>query len=92
MHVSERTTQPYIEEVRQICVRDGVVVGRIGIVWDFAEQVPLRDVAGSWSGAIEWISLVCKWLANAQLALGTAMQASATQHPLADDSADAVIR
>jgi putative DNA methylase len=63
------------------------------IVWDFAEQVPLRDVAGSWSGAIEWISLVCKWLANAQLApgTGTAMHASATQHPLADDSADAVI-
>lgn len=56
------------------------------IVWDFAEAVPFRNVAGSWNGAVEWIGLVLDSVARASLGTGVVRQASATSLPAADDS------
>ena len=63
----------------------------LAIVWDFAECCPLSDASGNWDGATEWISKVIA--ANAQCAnnIGTVIQASATEHPLPNDIANAII-
>lgn len=58
----------------------------LGIVWDFAEVSPLSDVG--WAGATEWIRKVVEENARLELDSGQAVLASATKHPLPDDSAD----
>lgn len=48
-------------------------------------------MTGGFPGAIEWVAKVCETSAKAQLATGKLACASATQHPLPDDSVDALI-
>jgi adenine-specific DNA methylase len=61
------------------------------IVWDFAEVCPLSHASGNWLGAIDWIARGIE--ANAMSAChgGTVQQASATNHPLPDDGASALV-
>lgn len=63
----------------------------LAIVWDFAECNPLADASGNWAGAIEWISKAIDVMANGAGRAGTVQRASATKHPLPDDSVDAVV-
>jgi putative DNA methylase len=64
------------------------VFGRqaLGIVWDFADVNPLGDVG--WTGASEWIRKVIEENGRLGLPPGLAVLASATAHPMPDDSAD----
>lgn len=63
----------------------------IGMIWDFAEVPPGSDATGGFSGAVEWVSSVL----DANLAVGPlpgqVEQASATRHPLPDDSVNVLI-
>lgn len=61
------------------------------MVWDFSEVNPLSGSTGGFAGAIEWVAQVCDEGGKARLAPGHAEQASATQHPLPNDAADALI-
>lgn len=63
----------------------------LAIVWDFAECNPLADASGNWAGAIEWIGKAVDVMALGAARGGTVHRASATKHPLPDDSVDAVI-
>ena len=65
------------------------VFGRqaIPMVWDFAEANSFSNSAGSFEGGINWISRV---IAQTRTRQGSVEQASATRHPLPDDSAEAV--
>ena len=63
----------------------------LGIIWDFAETNPFGNASGNFEGAISWIAAVCERVAQANLPAGHVERASATQHPLPDDSADAFI-
>jgi len=67
------------------------VFGRqaLPMVWDFAEANILSDIG--WSGACEWVEKVIENNASADLSVGTAVVASATAHPLPDDTLDAVV-
>ena len=59
------------------------------MIWDYVETNPLSSVG--WSGACEWVSKVIESNATADLPPGSANLASATSHPLPDDTAEAVI-
>jgi putative DNA methylase len=60
------------------------------MVWDYVEPVPISQSAGSISNALDWILAVIN--ANSCISgNGHAEKASATAHPLPDDSADAFI-
>jgi putative DNA methylase len=63
----------------------------IPLLWDYAEVNPFSGSSGDFEGAIEWVVKVCD--ANAFLSGtdGQSVAASATQHPLADDSANAFV-
>ena len=63
----------------------------IPLLWDYAEVNPFSGSSGDLAGAIEWVVKVCD--ANAFLTgtEGQAVTASATKHPLADDSVNAFI-
>jgi len=61
------------------------------MVWDFAEANPLSGSTGDLSGSIEWVEKVCFACADANLHQGTVQQASATNHPLPDDSINALV-
>jgi putative DNA methylase len=67
------------------------VFGRqaLPMVWDFAEANILSSVG--WSGACEWVQKVIEHNASSDLPVGNATIASATAHPLPDDTADAVV-
>lgn len=67
------------------------VFGRqaLPMVWDFAEANILSDIG--WSGACEWVEKAIENNAAADLSAGTAVVASATAHPLPDDTLDAVV-
>ena len=69
------------------------VFGRqaLGMTWDFLETPILSESSGGLPGAINWVSTVCSELCRIQTRQGHIEQASATQHPLPDDSASAVI-
>lgn len=61
----------------------------LGMVWDFSEVNPFSGSSGSWDGVVEWIAMVCESQV-ATNSMGTnVQQASATEHPLATDSASA---
>lgn len=60
-------------------------------VWDFAEANPWGESGGNWLGAVEWIAKVIEEVSRAGLQEGHAAMASAMNHPLPDDSADAMI-
>ena len=59
------------------------------MVWDFAEVNPLAPTG--WEGACDWVYRVLEATDKAHLSPGLVEQASATTHPLPNDSADAVI-
>jgi putative DNA methylase len=63
----------------------------LGMVWDFAECNPWADASGNWNGAIEWIAKVIETNAASASAVGHVEAASATRHPLPNDSADAYV-
>ena len=67
------------------------VFGRqaLPMVWDFAEANILADIG--WVGACRWVERVLDHNARSRLTGGTAALASATAHPLPNDTADAVI-
>lgn len=67
------------------------VFGRqaLPMVWDYAEANILSDIG--WRGAIEWVYKVCENLAQANNSMGTVEQASATDHPLPDESVNALV-
>ena len=63
----------------------------LGIVWDFAEIRPVRGASGDLDGAIDWIVRVIESARDCFKSQGTVEIASATKHPLPDDSAAAVV-
>ena len=70
----------------------GSTFGRqaLPMVWDYAEVNVLSKSSGGFAGAIEWVANVCEH--NADLfSAGTVLQASASNHPLPDDSVDYVV-
>jgi adenine-specific DNA methylase len=61
----------------------------LGIIWDFAEVCPFANGSGNFEGAFSWVAGVCQGVSQALLSPGHAERASATEHPLPDDSAAA---
>ncbi len=61
------------------------------MVWDFSEVNVLSEATGGFVGAVEWVAKVVE--ENVSLPKGRAQVqlASATHHPLPDDSVDAVV-
>ncbi len=62
----------------------------LGIVWDFAEIRPVRGASGDLDGAINWVVRVIEATGSFKNE-ATVEKASATKHPLPDDSAAAVV-
>jgi adenine-specific DNA methylase len=63
----------------------------LGMVWDFCETNLWADASGNWDGATDWVARVVAQEAAAHSSEGHVEQASATQHPLPDDSAVAIV-
>lgn len=63
----------------------------LGIIWDFAETNPVGTGSGNFDGALEWVERVCRSVAQSNLSIGHVEQASATSHPLPDDSVSAFV-
>jgi adenine-specific DNA methylase len=63
----------------------------LGMVWDFCETNLWADASGNWDGATDWVARVISQEAAAGSNTGHIEQAAATQHPLPDDSATAVV-
>jgi adenine-specific DNA methylase len=61
------------------------------MMWDFCEVYPGSDSTGGFPGACDWIVAVLNREAAASLHVGQAQVASATAHPLPDDSANAIV-
>jgi adenine-specific DNA methylase len=58
------------------------------IVWEWPECNPWGNGSGNWKGAIDWIARVIESnITNGESCIGYTEQASATNHPLPDDSA-----
>jgi putative DNA methylase len=62
----------------------------LAFVSDYAEVNPWCDSSGNWMGAVEWVSKVCESSSKLPPA-GHVERASAVEHPLPNDSADALI-
>ncbi len=60
------------------------------MMWDFGELANHFGRGGYWEGAIDWFSAIVAALVNNTTA-GTSQRASATEHPLPDDSAAAFV-
>ena len=63
----------------------------LGIVWDFAEIKPVKGASGDLDGAIDWVVRVLEGTANGFGGTAAVEQATATEHPLPDDSVAAVV-
>lgn len=61
------------------------------ITWDFAEAYPFAHSSGGWTHNLRFLTMPLKAESKALLVAGTAVSASATHHPLPNDSADAFI-
>ena len=59
------------------------------MIWDFAEVNLLSS--NGWDGALEWVLKVIEAIAAANLPRGSAVVASATKHPLPNDTVDALV-
>ncbi len=77
--------EPIAQCPRQLFARQA-----IPIVWDFAEGVPVRDSSGSFGIMIERFVHVLHEI-GADWSQGTAVVSSATDHPLPDDTVQAVV-
>ena len=67
------------------------VFGRqaLPMVWDFAEANILADIG--WAGACQWVEKVLDHNVRSGYAAGTVALASATAHPLPNNTVDAVV-
>lgn len=67
------------------------VFGRqaLPMVWDYAEASILSSIG--WDGALEWVMRAIESNTAAELPVGHAEAASATSHPLPNDTADALV-
>ena len=63
----------------------------IPMMWDFAEGMPLEQKSGGWLPSLEWIALVADEAKNLESIASTVTNASATQHPLPDNSSHALV-
>jgi len=63
----------------------------LGIVWDFVEIRPVRGASGDLDGAIDWIIRVLEANNVPYQSEATVQNATATKHPLPDNSAAAVV-
>jgi putative DNA methylase len=63
----------------------------LGIVWDFNEVNPFSGSGGDWDSALNWVALILERESQAVAHSGHVECASATAHPLPDDSASAFI-
>lgn len=63
----------------------------LGMVWDFSEVATLSEMTGGFSGALAWVEKVLSANTLANMLSGHVEQASATNHPLPNDSADAFV-
>ena len=63
----------------------------LGIIWDFAEIRPVAGASGDLDGAIDWIVRVVETLVDPKIHSGSSAIASATHHPLPNDSATAIV-
>lgn len=63
----------------------------IGMVWDFVEAPPFGDASGDFGIALEGMLRILSELAGPIPCSGEVVAASATEHPLPNDSAHAVI-
>jgi putative DNA methylase len=63
----------------------------LGIIWDYAEVNGFAGASGTYSGAIEWICRVIESLKGETVSSATVECVTACQHPLPDDSAQALI-
>lgn len=63
----------------------------IPMVWDFSEACFFSDATGSFDGALEWVAKVLEANSNLAGRDGHTEHASATDHPLPDDSVHNVI-
>jgi putative DNA methylase len=63
----------------------------LAMVWDFAEAYPFVSSSGGWTHNLEFLISPLENEAHANLVEGHAEQASATRHPLPDDSVDAFV-
>ena len=61
------------------------------MMWDFAEGVPTGDMSGSWGRSVEYFAKVVDHGARSALQKGTASLNSATEIPLPDDCALALV-
>ena len=61
------------------------------MVWEWPECQPFADGSGNWLGAIDWIARTIEALSTDFVSIGQAERATATGHPLADDSANGFI-
>lgn len=89
-HIDQQTSLvawlPTIEAVSHTFVRQALAIS-----WDFCEPNPISEVSGgNISGAFEWIYRVIEAEAKSHNHSATVALASATQHPLPDDSAATV--
>jgi putative DNA methylase len=63
------------------------------MVWDFCEVNPFSGAGGDWNTALDWVARVLEAnavLAETTLGGGSVVQASATEHPLSNESVNAV--
>ncbi|CAN5547319.1 DUF1156 domain-containing protein [soil metagenome] len=60
----------------------------LGMVWDFAEANSFSGATGDFDGALEWVEKVCLTVSAAGLPEGHVELASATRHPLPNNSAN----
>jgi putative DNA methylase len=58
----------------------------LGIVWDFNEVNPFSGSGGDWDTAVDWVALVLEREVKALTNSGQAQKASASEHPLPNDS------
>jgi len=63
----------------------------IPMFWDFTEVFPLSRKSGDFGGALDWVIFVCEEQSRINLHGGLIQQASATTHPLPEDSANALV-
>ncbi|MDX2024301.1 MAG: DUF1156 domain-containing protein [Deltaproteobacteria bacterium] len=73
------------------CVRGTFARQALANTWDFGEMYPFAGSAGDWAEACAFIDKFLGHLVDSKLATGSVISASATHHPLPDDTVDALI-
>lgn len=73
------------------CVRGTFARQALANTWDFGEMYPFAGSAGDWSEACSFIDKFLGHVVESRLATGSVLMASAAEHPLPDDSVDALV-